>query len=306
MKYKRCILGTCCLPWNEDFSLDEAAFIREIEFLVRNGTTNLYIFGTAGEGYAVSDTQFREISKLFTEKMRSLGAEPMIGVISLSLNTIIERIEYSRDLGVDEVQISLPAWGACTGTEIRRFFAETCGRFPDVQFLHYNVARSKRQLTPDEYGELSALYPNLVASKSGNDSAMHLYDLFTKAPDMRHFLTEFAFGSAGMAGYDAGLLISFTTINWNKAKEFYSACVAGNQRLIAHFFKELSGIRDGLSQAMNPGSHIDGAYDKLFCKFDDISFPLRLLPPYSGSENDVFEEFRLFLQENYPDWISGQ
>ena len=65
----------------------------------------------------------------------------MVGVISPSLTTIIERIERAAALGFSAFQISLPNWGTLSDHELRTFFREVCGRFPELRFLHYNLPR---------------------------------------------------------------------------------------------------------------------------------------------------------------------
>ena len=52
-RYPSCILATVVVPWTADWRLDEAGLRRQIKTLLANGYRNLYIFGTAGEGYAV-------------------------------------------------------------------------------------------------------------------------------------------------------------------------------------------------------------------------------------------------------------
>ena len=116
--------------------LDEPVFRRHIRSLLERGTKHLYVFGTAGEGYAVDDEQFDRITTVFSEEMRAGGAEPMVGIISLSLSTVIRRIERACERGIQRFQISLPSWGACTPKETFAFFKETCGQFPDRQFMH--------------------------------------------------------------------------------------------------------------------------------------------------------------------------
>src|SRR5438874_5481820 len=81
-------MGTVVVPWTDRFELDEGLFRDEIASLLAAGHTHLYVFGTAGEGYAVDDSQFERITRLFVEEMRSGGAEPMVGVISLAEQTI--------------------------------------------------------------------------------------------------------------------------------------------------------------------------------------------------------------------------
>ena len=108
-RYPRTVLGTVCVPWRDDGTLDEACFRRTITNLVTSGMPDLYIFGTAGEGYAVSESDFRRIATVFAETMRDAGgAPPMVGVVNQSLATIIERIRFCRAAGITTFQISLP------------------------------------------------------------------------------------------------------------------------------------------------------------------------------------------------------
>ncbi len=46
--------------------------------------------------------------------------------------------------------------------ELLRFFADTCGPFPDSKFLNYNLPRTKRVLTGRDYARIIAEVPNLV------------------------------------------------------------------------------------------------------------------------------------------------
>lgn len=72
------VLGTCCIPWRSDGRFDEPLFRATVEHLHQAGMQNLYVFGTAGEGHAVSDIQFREIVTAFVDQMQQLAAVPMV------------------------------------------------------------------------------------------------------------------------------------------------------------------------------------------------------------------------------------
>src|SRR4051812_42230895 len=120
-RYPSCIMAGCVVPWSDDNTFLEDLFRHEVRTLLKEGTEHLYIFGTAGEGYAVNNRQFTEIVKVFHEEMRRGNAEPMVGVINQSLFTIIERIEVARELGVKRFQISLPNWGALAESEMLQF-----------------------------------------------------------------------------------------------------------------------------------------------------------------------------------------
>jgi len=206
-RFKQCILGTCCIPWNDDNTFAEELFRHTVRYLHDSGTPNLYLFGTAGEGYALSDVQFSTITHVFNEEMRARDAEPMIGVISLSVTQIIERIETAYALGVRKFQISLPSWGACQFGEIQNFFRSVCLQFPDCEFLNYNISRTKRMITSNEYAILQDEIPNLVAVKMNVGDISRLIEYTQKAPELQFFFGEFDFIAAGLLGLEAGFLI---------------------------------------------------------------------------------------------------
>ena len=125
-RYPSEILATCVVPWEEDFEFAEERFRQQVRTVLRNLTRHVYIFGTAGEGYAVDEQQFDRIARVFREETERAEVHPMVGVISLSLSTIIGRIERARGMGFRAFQLSLPSWGALTDLEVEVFFAETC------------------------------------------------------------------------------------------------------------------------------------------------------------------------------------
>jgi dihydrodipicolinate synthase/N-acetylneuraminate lyase len=280
------ILATAVIPWNEHYEFQEDVFRRQIHTLARDLTRHLYIFGTAGEGYAVTETQFDQITRAFWSSAREAGVTPMVGLISLSLPTIIERIERSRALGFRLFQLSLPSWGALNDEEVDRFFAETCGRFPDCQFHHYNLMRTKRLLTSAEYRRLADAHPNFVAVKNSTTDPAVIADLMTLQPRLRFYITEMGYAIARRT-HDLGLLISLASIHPERAKAF----VAGSDAQRAADVEDFKAMSAGL-KAAGGRFHIDGAYDKMLYRMTDPTFPLRLLSPYASATEADFERFK--------------
>jgi dihydrodipicolinate synthase/N-acetylneuraminate lyase len=292
-------MTTCCVPWTNEGRFAEAVFRRGVRISLE-GTSHLYIFGTAGEGYAVTDRQFDQIVAAFAEEMRQASAEPMVGVIHLSLGTIIERIERCRDAGLRQFQISLPSWGALNDREMFGFFDGVCDRFPDCQFMHYNLPRAKRIVTGIEYGRLAEAHPNLVATKNTGDSLSHLRSLFDDAPQLQHFLSEAGYIYGSPFG-ECGILASFV-MNWQKLRSLFDAGEQGDVATLSSIQREVDIIIQTLSETV-PNGRIDGAYDKLFAKMYDPAFPLGMLPPYVGSSDDEYQAFVRLLGERLPDWV---
>jgi hypothetical protein len=57
-RYPQAILISCEIPWDENEQFLEDVFRREVRMVLAN-FNHLYIFGTAGEGYAVDSTRFQ-------------------------------------------------------------------------------------------------------------------------------------------------------------------------------------------------------------------------------------------------------
>lgn len=300
-RYPAVIMGACVVPWTEKWEFDEKAFRAQVRHLAESLTPHLYVFGTAGEGYAVTDRQFEAISRSFLEEAHAAGAQPMIGIISLSLPVILERIERAKTWGATRFQISLPSWGALNDEELDAFFRETCGRFRDCEFMHYNLMRAKRFLTPEDYRRLAEEHSNLVASKNTKVDEEFLAALLTQAPQMQHFLGEL--GYALMRDrFECGLLISIASTNHARAKEFFHS---RGERL-QEFRAELERCLTALKSVVDNGAHMDGAFDKLIYKLGCPDFPLRLLPPYmTVDEATVLARYREAMSRLAPAWLPG-
>lgn len=316
-RYPRVVLASVGIPWSEDWEILGDLFRDEVRGHVEAGIRHLYIFGTAGEGYAVTEAQFDAVVELFLDEMRAMsrpGAEthPMIGVINQSTRTIIERIERAHERGAREFQISFPNWGALNDREVATFFREVVGRFPDAQFLHYNLQRSGRVLGPADYARLAADHENFVGAKNGTASVVMLHDLLRAAPAIRQFYTELGYPQGCQVG-EPGYLMSLTTMNMALAVPFFEA---GLRRDWATLFRMQAEALDILEWLVGgtgaeigtgafPGSkpHMDGAYEKLLAKVHDPRFPLRLLPPYQSTSDEGYAAFVATVRERLPHWL---
>ena len=290
------------MPWSERFEFEEDAFRRSVRLQIASGIRDLYIFGTAGEGYAVTDSQFDEITRVFLDETKGEGIQGMVGLISISLPTVIERIKRGCEMGARRFQLSLPSWGVLNDAELETFFRETCGRFPDCEFLHYNLMRTGRILTGAEYGRLAEMYPNLVATKNSTVDVARLTSLMNDAPQLQHFITEGGFPIAAMMG-ECGFLISYTSTNFAKAIEFFQAGCSQDGARLASISADFPGLIAAFKEAVGDTAHMDGAFDKLFCRIHDPDFPLRLLLPYSGVSDVRFERYVELLRMNHPQWL---
>lgn len=290
------VLATCVVPWDEAFSFAEHDFRAHVALVATTMTRHLYIFGTAGEGHAVTEAQFRRIAAVFADESARHGATPMLGVVATPLGTMLERIEFGLATGYRQFQISFPAWGRLSDRECDGFFDSVCGRFPEASFLHYNTPRGGRVLTGAEYRRLAARHPNLAAVKFTSSDPAVVRELVDGCWPVQSFLTEPAYAIARRAGADCGLLVSLSGVRTD---------LPG--RLVASSGEELDRL-DGLVHRVHAlllgclgddagDVHMDGAFEKIIARAHGAAMPLRLLPPFAGADEAAFERFDAGLRE---------
>lgn len=304
-RYPSTVMATACIPWTKDWSFDKKLFCDEVELLKFNKIKSIYLYGTAGEGYAMTNSQYVEIVKTFSDIMQGPGLRPMIGVISLSMSEIIERIEMARDLGLRDFQISFPSWAMLRDTEAVLFLHTVCDRFKDCNFLHYNNGlRSKKRLYARDYKKLAGEIPNLVAVKNAGATVNDCRELMQEETPIQHFFLEFMYSYASMFG-DASILISYLNLNYDYAWKYYEAGRKKDAKTLFAIDAELQKIADAFGRAL-PGDRIDGAYDKLFVKMSIPDFPQTLYPPYEGISDSEFNSFGEEIKSTLPHWFKNR
>lgn len=303
-RFPKLQLCAACIPWTEDYQLDVPMFHRGIRLLCENGAGSIYLFGTAGEGYAVNREQYLQIVSEFMDEMQNYPEViPMVGVISMSMTEVMERVRLAAELGVRYFQISFPNWGAVTNAEALRFFKDVCGAFPEYKFMHYNNApRSRKRLSPADYVQLVEEVPNLVAVKFMAPSFAEIHTFARLDLPLRVFFLEFAYGYGSLVYPEFGYLASMTNCSYSVMRAYYEAGCKQDLDTILSCHKDFPLVHGSLFSNC-PGDKIDSAYDKLFLQFSIPEFPARILPPYEGFDQAQVEAFKEDLRQKLPHWF---
>ena len=293
------ILGPCDTPWNERYELDEPVFRRHVGHMLDLGYREVYIMGTAGEGYAMTDSQFRNIVDVFVDATDRPGVTTQIGVISLSMGQILERLGYAYDKGVRMLQISLASWGAVSDSEMVTFFKTACGSLPDAKFLHYNIGRTKRLLNGDDYRRVVDEVPNVVATKNSTYDMSFIRDIMLKAPELQHFFLQHSFSYGCLYG-ECSLLSSLAGILPNFTRQLFEAGRDGRVEESFDIQRRMIEVGEGFFSDVR-GQHIDGAYDKTLANVVDPEFSRRLLPPYEPLPEEVAAKGKVYYEQHCGD-----
>jgi len=298
-RYPQAILVSCELPWDEDQRLMEDAFRAQV-LITLESFNHLYIFGTAGEGYALS--QFKDIAGIFWEETDRPGVHPMVGVIAMSTALVVEKIAAAYDIGFRVFQITLPPWGALTDDETLTFFKDVCGAFPDASFLHYNTIHSKRLLYTEDYLRIEAEVPNLVATKFESASPTETRKLVTQT-SLQHFLGEGNFPWGCLHG-ECSLLAFTAPLSPASARRFFDLGVTGRVAELFRCAEEIDSVVEALYGPVTGLQLVDGAYDKILARASGFEMPLRMLSPYAGCDMATYEACVAALRDAHPDWLT--
>ena len=302
-RYHQGILVSCEIPWDEHEQLLEDVFREEVLATLAHGFHNVYVFGTAGEGYAVDTARFQRIVDIFWEETHGEGVNPGVGVIGLSTANILERIGYAHRRGFRFFQISLPSWGALNDREVMKFFVDVCGRFPDSRFLHYNLMRTKRLLNSDDYRRIVDAVPNLAATKNTGTAVDSTAALVRKVPELQHFFGESMFPHGCLHG-ECSLLSSFGPMVPARTHQFFEYAATGQVEKAFLFQRDYLMMTHDVIAPMLRHTLIDGAYDKALVRLGGLErMPLRLLSPYESLPEEVYQESKRILHEQYAEWL---
>lgn len=301
-RYPATVMVSAVCPWDAGQRLDEAMFRREIAHDVAAGFRHLYVFGTAGEGYAVDGARFRQVIEVFGDALAGTEATPMVGVIGLSTAAVVERLAVAHELGFREFQVSLPAWSALSDAEVLTYFDDVCGAFPDARFMHYNTARVGRLVEGPLYRRLVERVPNLVATKTMTADLGIVAGVVRDAPELTHFLTEQSIAVGALHG-SVALLGTFGALAPRRSWALFEAARDGRfeeAAAIGAWFARLSATVLGPLMAER---RVDGAYDKLIARLSPglEDFPLRMLSPYATISDAEAAAAAATLRDAFPD-----
>lgn len=298
------MMTAACVPWNENYEFAEAVFRKEVQAMVAADIKSIYIFGTAGEGYAVSDETFATVAAVFRDEMKAPGLLPMVCVIGVSMQEMVKRIGIAYELGFRDFQLAFPAWGALRATEVDSFFRATCGAFGDCRFLHYNNGnRSKTKLLIQDYLRLEQRFPNLVGAKYSTQNVAEIQAIMKADSELVFYFVDSGYTFGSMFGR-CGFLNSFASVDFELSWKHFEAGYNRDYETLLTMENYLFELNQAFAAA--PEDRIDAAYDKAI---ERVSFPelsQRLYPPYEGLSDEEFEAVKARMLQTVRKYRQGK
>lgn len=214
-------------PFRRDLSIDEAAFVANIERLFDAGATGMVASGCTGEFWAMSMEERSRIARLTVEAC--LGKGPaIIGTGAIRPEDVIDQIHAAKETGADGVLVMPPYFAHLTDAETIAHF-EAVNKEAALPILLYNIpGNAGNAITPEVADKLADL-DMVVGIKESSGSWRNFHATLNVVKDR---LLVFCGPSsvygvpATLAGAD-GLIDCFPNV-WDKGcLDLWHATVAG-------------------------------------------------------------------------------
>jgi len=174
-------------PFKSDYSLDEAALERLVDFQIEEGTNFLVPCGTTGENPALTHGEHRRVVEIAVR--RANGRLPVLaGAGSNSTEKAIELAELAIDLGAAGVLTITPYYNKPTPDGLRRHFgmqAEAIekkrGGFPMIM---YNVpGRTGINMAAATTVRIAREIPNVIGVKEASGNMEQILSILRDRPE---------------------------------------------------------------------------------------------------------------------------
>jgi 4-hydroxy-tetrahydrodipicolinate synthase len=151
-------------PFNEDGTIDEAAFRALVEWQIEEGTHGLVPVGTTGESPTLSHAEHREVVRICVEV--AAGRVPVIaGAGSNNTREAVELVAHAEKVGADAVLVVTPYYNKPTQRGLYAHFAAVA-QATRLPIVIYNIPpRSVIDMTPETMGRLANDFANIVGVK---------------------------------------------------------------------------------------------------------------------------------------------
>lgn len=168
------IITAMVTPLTDD-GINEAATRKLVSKLIADGVHGLFILGTNGEFYALSEAEKLELVKIVVDE--TAGRVPVFaGSGGISTEEVIKLTNQFAELGVDAVSVITPYLIKVSDEELIQHY-QTIARNTELPIILYNIpANTKISISESVFKELIKL-PQIIGIKdsSGQLENIQLY-----------------------------------------------------------------------------------------------------------------------------------
>ena len=186
-------------PFTQDGQIDFELLEKEIEFLIENGVTGVFVNGLASEALMFSTDQRIETAR--TAVRVSNGRIPVVGnILYNSVDLAAECLRGYEEAGCDAVIMTPPTIYKYTAEGLFEYFKEVAISTKLPVYL-YNAPETGNKVSPEIIARLFEEVPNMKGYKDSTQDIIHQQTVLRLIGKERHFEL--------MAGSDAQIVSTY-------------------------------------------------------------------------------------------------
>lgn len=132
---------------------DETAYRRLIEYLIQNGVSGIFPFGTTGEFYAFDEKTYERIISVTVDAVAQRAAV-YAGANHITTNGAIQLVEIAAKAGADAVSVLTPMFISQTQEEIYNYYSQIAAESELPIIIYNNRPKTNVTVEPKTLGEL--------------------------------------------------------------------------------------------------------------------------------------------------------
>lgn len=177
------IITAMVTPLNDDGSLSRDGVVSLVNRLIKNGVSGLFILGTNGEFFGLSDDEKVAYAKMVVEVVA--GRVPVyVGTGAIGTKKVITLSQRMEEVGVSAISIITPYLLSFSQDELYAHY-KLISDTVSLPIILYNIPQNTgNNLEPETVGRL-AKHPNIIGIKdsSGNLEQLAKYIDLTRQED---------------------------------------------------------------------------------------------------------------------------
>jgi 4-hydroxy-tetrahydrodipicolinate synthase len=246
------VLPALVTPLDRSGALMEGALRELIDFTIANGVHGLFVLGSSGEIYGLTDDQKQRVVEITVE--HTAGRVPIwCGASEITTRDCVKTARMAEAIGsVAGLSVLTPYFLTPNQSELVEHFTAIARSTALPVMLYENPGRTHVSITPGTCGLLDRV-ENIVGIKdSSGDLTRMLNYLRATGPDFAVLTGRDTLIYAGMCVGARGAIASTANIAPRLVSEIYNAYIAGDLARSLELQTQLVPLRDWVDKATFP------------------------------------------------------
>lgn len=287
------ILGFPTAPYNENGDIDERALAKNIEFLIEEGLSSIFIACGSGEFHALNKAEYQTMVEVAVSVTK--GRVPVYSGVGGSIASAIELVRLSENLGVDGYLI-LPPYLIEGEQEGLFHYYKSIIQKSNLHAILYQRDNAVLQLPTLQ--RLIEELPQIVGVKDGYGNMELNLELIQTIGDRVEWLNGMPFAEITMPAYHSIGFNSYSSAMSNYiphvSKLYYDALKEGNDDLVKDIYLD---VLLPINQIRKARKGYAVSLIKAGMKIVGLPVANTVRPPCVPVEEEHYEELKTIIEK---------